>query len=157
MNYNPKYMYIYRRTKRLEESKNIFDTIVNIRYLLSVAFILFLNKTDLLKAKLLTRASNIALYFPEYQVCVTSSVQTVFFNRMLSRFQEFLTFFQDDPFDLPKVQAFILNMFVSTRRNNHQVLYHHFTTAVDTENINKVFGAVKDFILQKHLKEIMLQ
>nr|CAH0099041.1 unnamed protein product [Daphnia galeata] len=119
-----------RRTKRLEESRNIFDTIVNIRYLVSVAFILFLNKTDLLKAKLLARASNIALYFPEYQ---------------------------DDPFDLSKVQAFILNMFVSARRNNHQVLYHHFTTAVDTENINKVFGAVKDFILQKHLEGLMLQ
>lgn len=58
-----------RRTKRLEESRNIFETIVNIRYLQSVAFILFLNKTDLLKAKLLCQASNIAHYFPEYQVC----------------------------------------------------------------------------------------
>ncbi|KAK4022490.1 guanine nucleotide-binding protein subunit alpha homolog [Daphnia magna] len=119
-----------RRTKRLEESINIFDTIVNIRYLLSVAFILFLNKTDLLTAKLSTRASNIAHYFPDYK---------------------------DDPYDLSKVQAFILNMFVSARRNSHQVLYHHFTTAVDTENINKVFGAVKDFILQKHLENLMLQ
>ena len=58
---------------------------------------------------------------------------------------------------MSKVQAFILNMFASVRRNNQQVLYHHFTTAVDTENINKVFGAVKDFILQKHLEKLMLQ
>lgn len=57
-----------RRTKRLEESKNIFETIINLRYLHSVAFILFLNKTDLLEAKLATRTSNIAHYFPDYQV-----------------------------------------------------------------------------------------
>ena len=57
-----------RRTKRLEESKNIFETIINLRYLQTIAFILFLNKTDLLEAKLATRASNIAHYFPDYQV-----------------------------------------------------------------------------------------
>ena len=57
-----------RRTKRLEESRNIFETIINLRYLDSVAFILFLNKTDLLEAKLATRSSNIADYFPDYQV-----------------------------------------------------------------------------------------
>ena len=57
-----------RRTKRLEESKNIFETIINLRYLQTIAFILFLNKTDLLEAKLGTRASNIAHYFPDYQV-----------------------------------------------------------------------------------------
>jgi len=96
----------------------------------SVAFILFLNKTDLLDAKLATRTSNIAHYFPDYQ---------------------------GDPFDLSQVQAFILNKFVSARRNVQQILYHHFTTAVDSENMNKVFGAVKDFILQKHLENLMLQ
>lgn len=64
---------------------------------------------------------------------------------------------QGNPFDLKTVQAFILNMFVSARRNNNQVLYHHFTTAVDTENVQKVFGAVKEIILQKHLEKLMLQ
>lgn len=142
----------FRRTKRLEESRNIFDTIVNIRYLQSVAFILFLNKTDLLKAKLLTRASNIINYFPEYQVR-----NLAFFFLSYYFILKFVFCLQDDPFDLPKVQAFILNMFASARRNSQQVLYHHFTTAVDTENINKVFGAVKDFILQKHLEKLMLQ
>ncbi len=144
--------FVLRRTKRLEESRNIFDTIVNIRYLQSVAFILFLNKTDLLKAKLLTRASNIIHYFPEYQVR-----NLAFFSFVLIFILKCVSYLQDDPFDLPKVQAFILNMFASARRNSQQVLYHHFTTAVDTENINKVFGAVKDFILQKHLEKLMLQ
>lgn len=137
----------------MEESRNIFDTIVNIRYLQSVAFILFLNKTDLLKAKLSARASNIAHYFPEYQVSELLKSRIDCSNKQ----SNLLCLFQDDPFDLAKVQAFILNMFASARRNANQVLYHHFTTAVDTENINKVFGAVKDFILQKHLEKLMLQ
>lgn len=64
---------------------------------------------------------------------------------------------QGDPFDLKTVQAFILGMFVAARRNSHQVLYHHFTTAVDTENVQRVFGAVKEIILQKHLEILMLQ
>jgi len=64
---------------------------------------------------------------------------------------------QGDPFDMDEVQAFILGMFVSTRRDSSRALYHHFTTAVDTENVNKVFGAVKDFILQGHLNNMLLQ
>jgi len=65
--------------------------------------------------------------------------------------------FQGDPYDLSQVQTFMLNLFVQARKNSQQPLYHHFTTAVDTENVNKVFGAVKNFILQKHLADLMLQ
>ena len=57
-----------RRTRRLEESRNIFETIFNLRYLNSAAFILFLNKTDLLRDKLANKSSNIAHYFPEFEV-----------------------------------------------------------------------------------------
>ena len=64
---------------------------------------------------------------------------------------------QGNAFSLTDVQLFILNMFVSARKDSQRVLYHHFTTAVDTENMNKVFGAVKDFILQGHLQNLMLQ
>jgi len=64
---------------------------------------------------------------------------------------------QGDPFNLDNVQSFILNLFVSARRDTRRSLYHHFTTAVDTENVNKVFGAVKNFILQGNLANLMLQ
>lgn len=40
-----------RTTNRLEESRTIFDAIVNNRIFLNVSMILFLNKSDLLRSK----------------------------------------------------------------------------------------------------------
>ena len=68
-----------------------------------------------------------------------------------------LLVYQGDPFNLSQVQAFMLSLFVQARRNPQQTLYHHFTTAVDTENVKKIFEAVKNFILQQHLAMLMLQ
>nr|CAD7444954.1 unnamed protein product [Timema bartmani]CAD7460412.1 unnamed protein product [Timema tahoe] len=119
-----------RRTNRLEESQNIFDTIVNNLVFRGVSIILFLNKTDLLEEKLNSKKSDIRLYFPEYS---------------------------GDPHSLSAVQEFILAMFVAVKRDRRKPLFHHFTTAVDTENIKVVFNAVKDTILHRNLESLMLQ
>ncbi|XP_071387561.1 guanine nucleotide-binding protein subunit alpha-12-like isoform X1 [Centroberyx affinis] len=117
-----------RRTNRLVESMNIFETIVNNKLFLNVSIILFLNKTDLLVEKI--RTADIRKNFPE---------------------------FRGDPRRLEDVQAFLVQSFSRKRRNRGKPLFHHFTTAVDTENIRFVFHAVKDTILQENLKDIMLQ
>ncbi|CAJ1053977.1 guanine nucleotide-binding protein subunit alpha-12-like [Xyrichtys novacula] len=117
-----------RRTNRLVESMNIFETIVNNKLFLNVSIILFLNKTDLLVDKI--RTVDIRKNFPE---------------------------FRGDPRRLEDVQAFLVQSFSRKRRNRGKPLFHHFTTAVDTENIRFVFHAVKDTILQENLKDIMLQ
>lgn len=117
-----------RRTNRLVESMNIFETIVNNKLFLNVSIILFLNKTDLLVEKI--RTVDIRKNFPE---------------------------FRGDPRKLEDVQAFLVQSFSRKRRNRGKPLFHHFTTAVDTENIRFVFHAVKDTILQENLKDIMLQ
>ncbi|XP_034043464.1 guanine nucleotide-binding protein subunit alpha-12-like [Thalassophryne amazonica] len=117
-----------RRTNRLVESMNIFETIVNNKLFLNVSIILFLNKTDLLVEKI--RTADISKNFPE---------------------------FRGDPRRLEDVQAFLVQSFSRKRRNRGKPLFHHFTTAVDTENIRFVFHAVKDTILQENLKDIMLQ
>lgn len=119
-----------RCTNRLLESKNIFDTIVNHRAFSEVSFILFLNKTDLLKRKIDSRMSDISYYFPD---------------------------FVGDPFDLNNVQKFILNLFESTKRDQNKAIFHHYTTAIDTENIKVVFNAVRDSIVQKNITQLMLQ
>nr|CAD7199271.1 unnamed protein product [Timema douglasi] len=119
----------FRRTNRLEESQNIFDTIVNNLVFRGVSIILFLNKTDLLEEKLNSKRSDIRLYFPE---------------------------FSGDPHSLGAVQEFILAMFVAVKRDRRKPLFHHFTTAVDTENIKIVFNAVKDTILHRNLESLML-
>ncbi|KAM6940024.1 guanine nucleotide-binding protein subunit alpha-12a isoform 1-T1 [Xenentodon cancila] len=117
-----------RRTNRLVESMNIFETIVNNKLFLNVSIILFLNKTDLLVEKI--RRVDIRKNFPE---------------------------FRGDPRRLEDVQTFLVQSFSRKRRNRGKPLFHHFTTAVDTENIRFVFHAVKDTILQENLKDIMLQ
>lgn len=114
----------------MEESKNIFDTIVNNMIFCGVSIILFLNKTDLLDKKVRSQDTNVRLYFPQ---------------------------FKGDPHSMKDVQNFILDMFVSVKRDPRKPLFHHFTTAVDTENIKVVFNAVKDTILHRNLESLMLQ
>ncbi|KAK6625597.1 hypothetical protein RUM43_005896 [Polyplax serrata] len=119
-----------RRTNRLQESQNIFDTIVNNQVFSAVSIILFLNKTDLLQKKLAVKETAFNKYFPDYA---------------------------GDNHDLVQVQDFILKLFVSIKRDPKKPLFHHYTTAVDTENIKYVFNAVKDTILHRNLESLMLQ
>ncbi|CAM9305778.1 guanine nucleotide-binding protein subunit alpha-13-like [Lampetra fluviatilis] len=117
-----------RKTNRLVESMNIFETIVNNRTFQGVSIILFLNKTDLLAEKV--RMTSIADYFPD---------------------------FVGSPHQLEDVQRFLVRSFDSKRRERTTPLFHHFTTAIDTENIRYVFEAVRDTILRDNLKQLMLQ
>ena len=117
-----------RKTNRLVESCNIFETIVNNKTFGNVSIILFLNKMDLLDEKI--KSVSIKTYFPQ---------------------------FSKDPHKLDDVQEFLLQLFDSRRKERAKPLFHHFTTAIDTENIRFVFQAVKDTILQDNLKSLMLQ
>ncbi|XP_034080315.1 guanine nucleotide-binding protein subunit alpha-13-like [Gymnodraco acuticeps] len=118
-----------RQTNRLSESLNIFETIVNNRVFSNVSIILFLNKTDLLEEKV--KQVSIKDYFPE---------------------------FSGEPSSLADVQRFLVECFRKKRRENQQKpLYHHFTTAINTENIRLVFRDVKDTILHDNIKLLMLQ
>ncbi len=113
---------------RLKESCNIFETIVNNTAFSRVSIILLINKTDLLAEKI--KVVNIGDYFEQ---------------------------FQGNWSDLAVVQEFELSLFDSRRRDKTRPLFHHFTTAVDTENIRFVFQAVKNTILRTHLEDLTLQ
>ena len=54
-----------RRTNRVQESRNIFDTIINYKIFEKISVILFLNKVDLLVNKV--KQSSILHYFPEFE------------------------------------------------------------------------------------------
>lgn len=66
--------------------------------------------------------------------------------------------FTGEPSSLVDVQRFLVECFRRKRREQQQKpLYHHFTTAINTENIRLVFRDVKDTILHDNLKQLMLQ
>ncbi|XP_068629570.1 guanine nucleotide-binding protein subunit alpha homolog [Battus philenor] len=119
-----------RKTNRLAEALNIFDTIVNNVNFKGISIILFLNKSDLLAKKVASKETDIRWYYPQ---------------------------FTGDPHNLQDVQMYILNMFANVRREPKTTLYHHFTTAIDTHNIEVVFNSVKDTILNRNLESLMLQ
>lgn len=118
-----------RKTNRLRESLDIFEVIVNNVYFSNVSIILFLNKNDLLEEKV-RQGVRISDYFPE---------------------------FEGDPLNLADVQNFLVYKFESQRKDKRKPFFHHFTTAIDTNNIRFVFNAVKDTILQENLQTLMLQ
>lgn len=119
-----------RKTNRLEEALNIFDTIVNNVNFKGISIILFLNKSDLLARKVSSAETDIRWYYPN---------------------------FTGDAHNLREVQMYLLNMFANVRREPKTTLYHHFTTAIDTKNIEVVFNSVKDTILNRNLESLMLQ
>ncbi|XP_042278127.1 guanine nucleotide-binding protein subunit alpha-14-like [Thunnus maccoyii] len=112
---------------RMEESKALFKTIITYSWFQRSSVILFLNKTDILKEKIMY--SHIADYFPEF----TGPRQ-----------------------DARAAQEFILKMYQDQNPDKDKTLYPHFTCATDTENIRFVFVAVKDTILRHNLKEFNL-
>ena len=67
--------------------------------------------------------------------------------------------FNGDPLNLQDVKNFILYLFVTKQKFIHsqRPIYHHFTTAVNTKNIQFVFTSVKETILRKNLSALMLQ
>jgi len=130
-----------RKTNRLQESRTIFDTIVNNRIFERISVILFLNKVDLLKEKV--TYSNIGEYIEDFQD--DDSIRSLCPD------------FRGNWRDLEDVKMFVLYYFLSARRKTAKPLYHHFTVAIDTNNIRIVFKDVKDSILKKNLDALLLQ
>jgi len=112
---------------RMAESLDVYDAIVNSRWFVQSAQILFMNKIDVLKAKL--PKSSIQKYYPEYL---------------------------DDPTDLEAVISFFRKKFQKVVKDKKKVIYIHETQATDTKMMKKVLSSVIDILLRKHLKGIGL-
>jgi len=113
------------QVNRVHESLELFQGICNNKFFTNTAIILFLNKTDLFAEKIKT--SNLADYFPEYT----------------------------GPLGEAKpAQDFILKMFLAKNKSRERTVYHHFTCATDTGNVNKVFDSVSDIIIEENLSRI---
>ncbi|XP_061834944.1 guanine nucleotide-binding protein G(olf) subunit alpha isoform X1 [Nerophis lumbriciformis] len=131
-------------TNRLREALDLFRSIWNNRWLRTISVILFLNKQDMLAEKVLAGKSKIEDYFPEYARYTIPNEAN------------------PEPGEDPRVtraKFFIRDEFlrISTASGDgRHYCYPHFTCAVDTENIRRVFNDCRDIIQRMHLRQYEL-
>ncbi|XP_063951741.1 guanine nucleotide-binding protein G(s) subunit alpha-like [Lytechinus pictus] len=129
---------------RLRESLELFRSIWNNRWLRTISVILFLNKQDLLAEKVLAGRSKIEDYFSEYAMYTIppdAATDT------------------GEPEEVLRAKYFIRDEFlrISTASGDgRHYCYPHFTCAVDTENIRRVFDDCRDIIQRMHLRQYEL-
>ncbi|PAA63865.1 hypothetical protein BOX15_Mlig001398g1 [Macrostomum lignano] len=131
---------------RLKESLELFQSIWTNRYLRSISVILFLNKQDLLTEKILAGKSHLEDYFPAY---ADYQLQPSDANGSLHR---------EEP-TVVRAKCFIRDQFLkisSVDQPSQHNCYPHFTCAVDTENIRRVFKDCRDIIQRMHLRKYEL-
>ncbi|KAL7299819.1 hypothetical protein TKK_0007561 [Trichogramma kaykai] len=107
---------------RMIESMKLFESICNSKWFVDTSIILFLNKKDIFEEKI-TR-SPLKICFPEYNGPNT--------------FEACASYIQMKFEDL-------------NNRKEQKQIYSHFTCATDTSNIQFVFDAVTDVIIQNNL------
>ncbi|GJN90002.1 hypothetical protein Rhopal_002997-T1 [Rhodotorula paludigena] len=110
---------------RMNEAAGLFESISNSRWFAQSSVILFMNKTDLFKAKLIT--SPIYEYYSDYE----------------------------GPSDYPTGCAYMESKFRPLYRNEAvRPLIVHFTCATDTEQLKVVFAAVEESILKAAMEDL---
>ncbi|KAG5891739.1 hypothetical protein JTB14_000342 [Gonioctena quinquepunctata] len=114
---------------RLEESLNLFGQIVNNPFFREASFVLFLNKFDLFREKILHSHRHLRLYFPDYR---------------------------GPDRDVDRGALFIQHKFILRNGDSRKVLYPHFTTATDTANVRVVFQAVMEMVISANLGQVTL-
>lgn len=160
-------------TNRLHEAADVFETVVNNRFLEHAALILFLNKSDVLLEKLelarqsAARAQNLALTEPHSEthqnqnqnqstLAAQAHSNSGHSLRVLP-FAHYFPAFSGDSFDAEAVQRFVGALFVSRVRDPHRLVYRHATTAVDTTNMRHVFNNVKHTVLMRNIQQVLLE
>lgn len=130
-----------RKSNRIIESLRVFKYVISHHAFMDRDIILFFNKNDLLVQKI-EEGVKVSDYFDG---------------------------FRGDPLKLEDVQTFFRDMFYKAaqtvrlgkdedgnRMREDLGIYHHFTVAIDTDNIKKVFEAVKDMVLKENMNQLML-
>jgi len=107
---------------RMHESIKLFDEVCNGRWFADTNIILFLNKTDLFKEKIVK--TDLKVCFSEYT----------------------------GGNDLNHALNFIKDKFSALNKNNKRTIYIHNTCATDTDQIKKVYVSVRDTVMNTNLQ-----
>ncbi|XP_033642587.1 guanine nucleotide-binding protein G(s) subunit alpha-like [Asterias rubens] len=154
---------------RLQESLDLHERLWKNRFLRGTSVIMFLNKQDILAEKVSRRQSSLVDYFPDYEsytppetieapeglCCFSTKQKRAAQRRRESTFPalnivESREFFKAKSFIKSKFQELCICDTFEHRFVKH--CYFHFTIAVNSENISKVFESCKDMIQRLHLE-----
>jgi guanine nucleotide-binding protein subunit alpha, other len=114
----------------MTEALMLFEQISNSSYFSKSALLLFLNKMDLFREKLLISGANpIHKYFPDYH---------------------------GKPTDVSAAQEFFAEKFKGLLRKPDKEVYVHYTNATDTDLLKKTMASVQDMIVQRNLNALIL-
>lgn len=114
---------------QMHEALMLFESIANSNYFVKSALILFLNKIDLFRDKVLSGKAPIKEHFPDYTGQST---------------------------DVEAGQDFFARKFRNLVRDPDKDAYVHFTNATDTNLLDKTMKSVQDMIVQRNLHTLML-
>ncbi|KAL0254644.1 G-Protein alpha subunit [Diplodia seriata] len=114
---------------QMHEALMLFESISNSKYFEKSALILFLNKVDLFREKIIAGNSPINKHFPDYY---------------------------GKPNDIEAGQEFFANKFRNLVRAPKKEVYVHYTTATDTDLLKKTMASVQDMIVQRNLNALIL-
>ncbi|CAH2056460.1 unnamed protein product, partial [Iphiclides podalirius] len=134
---------------RLKEALILFEDVWQSRFLLEAGLIVFLNKQDLLEAKI-KQGRSIAPYFPKYyhfEAVGDEYTRTKLFIRSL--FVNLTTKRRERRDVIASPERFVV-----LEASRPRECYFHFTTATDTHNVRTVFRDVHQMILTHMLSSI---
>lgn len=144
-------------TNRLQESIKIFQNVWVSRFLKDAGFIVFLNKQDILKDKVVNSKKRIGDYFPDY-----ANYKLDMKDRDPNEDEEYQKtrcFIRDKFLEIAKQQVTrearkLSPGFSVAEEERVRECYWHFTTATDTNNVKLVFEDVHNMIIMWNLHEI---
>ncbi|XP_063590477.1 guanine nucleotide-binding protein G(f) subunit alpha-like [Penaeus indicus] len=144
-------------TNRLQESIKIFQNVWVSRFLKDAGFIVFLNKQDILKDKVVNSKKCIGDYFPDY-ANYKLDVKDRDPNED-EEYQKTRCFIRDQFLEIAKQQVTrearkLSPGFSVAEEERVRECYWHFTTATDTNNVKLVFEDVHNMIIMWNLHEI---
>jgi guanine nucleotide-binding protein G(o) subunit alpha len=115
-------MYEDASTNRMQDSLQLFESIVNNPFFAKTSFIMFFNKKDLFEEKI--KHSPLTICFPEYT--------------------------GENEFE--PATTYICEKFESKNLSSERDIYNHITCATDTSNVQIVFNSVIDTILTTSMR-----
>ncbi|KAG0247510.1 hypothetical protein BG011_001370 [Mortierella polycephala] len=112
---------------QMEEALMLFDQICNSQWFIDTAMIMFMNKTDIFRQKIMH--SSVKAYFPDYAG-------------------------PEENYD--EAKEFFRARFMRLNRSENKEVYVHYTDATDTNLLRNIMGSVNNIIISRNVSVLAL-